>query len=266
MASMQGMAVFINGGSLTSISPPAKQPHRRRNFPAKCSGGRQTLFNRISPVYDSLNDLLSLGQHRAWKRMTVSWSGAKQGDRVLDICCGSGDLTFYVSEKVGANGQVIGLDFSGELLSIALSRQQQKLNPCYKNIEWLEGNALDLPFPEASFDAVTIGYGLRNVLDRERALKEIFRVLKPGCKASILDFNRSTHPLTALFQDWTLDNVVVPVATGYGVADEYKYLKSSIQGFLTGKEQEQLALAAGFSDAKFYEFAFGLMGNLVATH
>ncbi|KAL9246481.1 hypothetical protein vseg_020011 [Gypsophila vaccaria] len=265
---IQAVTAFINGG-ITSAPPPSKPPHlrrRRHSFPATCSGDRRILFNRISPVYDYLNDVLSLGQHRVWKRMTVSWSGAKQGDRVLDICCGSGDLTFLVSEKVGAHGEVIGLDFSGELLSIASSRQQQKLNPCYRNIEWLEGNALDLPFPEASFDAITMGYGLRNVLDRERALKEIFRVLKPGCKASILDFNRSTHPVTGLIQDWALDNVVVPVATGFGVADEYKYLKSSIQGFLTGKEQEQLALTAGFSDAKFYEIAFGQMGNLVATH
>ncbi|KAH9627205.1 hypothetical protein KSS87_020751 [Heliosperma pusillum] len=111
-----------------------------------------------------------------------------------------------------------------------------------------------------------MGYGLRNVQDRKRALQEIFRVLKPGCRASILDFNKSTEPISSLVQEWALDNVVVPIATGYGLADEYKYLKSSIQGFLTGKEQEQMALMAGFSDAKFYEIGFGQMGNLVVTH
>lgn len=196
--------------------------------------------------------------------MAVSWSGAKKGDRVLDICCGSGDLAFLLSEKVGIDGQVIGLDFSRKQLLVASSKQEQRSNPCYKNIEWLEGDALNLPFPDGHFNAITLGYGLRNVVDRERALEEMFRVLRPGCKASILDFNKSMQPITTLFQEWMIDNVVVPAATYYGLAEEYKYLKSSIQEYLTGKELEQLALLAGFSDAKFYEIASGLMGNLVA--
>ncbi|XP_057541810.1 2-phytyl-1,4-beta-naphthoquinone methyltransferase, chloroplastic isoform X3 [Amaranthus tricolor] len=224
--------------------------------------------------------------------MAVSWSGAKGGDTVLDICCGSGDLAFLLSEKVGVDGQVLGLDFSREQLLIASSRQQERSSACYKNIEWLQGDALNLPFPNDTFDAITMGYGLRNVTDKERAVQEIFRVLKPGCKVSILDFNKSNQPVTGLIQvvaldavindanrrkeisrnifiiiiqEWMIDNVVVPAATVYGLADEYKYLKSSIQEFLTGKELEQLALAIGFSDAKFYEIAGGLMGNLVAT-
>ncbi|XP_057541809.1 2-phytyl-1,4-beta-naphthoquinone methyltransferase, chloroplastic isoform X2 [Amaranthus tricolor] len=238
---------------------------RGRDFKIRCSNERQALFNRIAPVYDNLNDLLSLGQHRVWKRMAVSWSGAKGGDTVLDICCGSGDLAFLLSEKVGVDGQVLGLDFSREQLLIASSRQQERSSACYKNIEWLQGDALNLPFPNDTFDAITMGYGLRNVTDKERAVQEIFRVLKPGCKVSILDFNKSNQPVTGLIQEWMIDNVVVPAATVYGLADEYKYLKSSIQEFLTGKELEQLALAIGFSDAKFYEIAGGLMGNLVAT-
>ncbi|CAO2837982.1 unnamed protein product [Amaranthus hypochondriacus] len=248
----------------SSLSP-GNSFFRRRDFKVRCSEERQTLFNRIAPVYDNLNDLLSLGQHRVWKRMAVSWSGAKVGDNVLDICCGSGDLAFLLSEKVGVDGQVLGLDFSREQLLIASSRQQERSSACYKNIEWLQGDALNLPFPDDTFDAMTMGYGLRNVVDKERAIQEIFRVLKPGCKVSILDFNKSNQPIPGLIQEWMIDNVVVPVATVYGLADEYKYLKSSIQEFLTGKELEQLALSIGFSDAKFYEISGGLMGNLVAT-
>lgn len=251
--------------SSSSLSSPATSQFRRRRINFRCSGDRQALFSSIAPVYDNLNDLLSLGQHRVWKRMAVSWSGAKKGDKVLDICCGSGDLAFLLSEKVGIDGQVIGLDFSREQLLIASSKQEERSNPCYKNIEWLEGDALDLPFPNGHFDALTMGYGLRNVINRERAMEEIFRVLRPGCKASILDFNKSMQPVTTLLQEWMIDNVVVPAATRYGVAEEYKYLKRSIQEYLTGKELEQLALLAGFSDAKFYEIAGGLMGNLVAT-
>ncbi|KAH7510691.1 hypothetical protein FEM48_ZijujUnG0092300 [Ziziphus jujuba var. spinosa] len=217
-------------------------------------------------------------------------------DSVLDLCCGSGDLAFLLSEKVGSQGKVIGLDFSKELLSVASSRQKLLSKPCYENIEWVEGDALDLPFSDGYFDGITMGYGLRNVVDKRRAMQEIFRVLKEGSRVSILDFNKSNVPITALIQvlefksfdsllfhlEWTIDNVVVPVATNYGLADEYRYLKSSINEFLTGlwkdgtigdhkcyfctgKELERLTLEVGFSKARHYEISGGFMGNLVAT-
>ncbi|PHU24616.1 2-phytyl-1,4-beta-naphthoquinone methyltransferase, chloroplastic [Capsicum chinense] len=236
-----------------------------RNLKIRFSADRQALFNRIAPVYDNLNDLLSLGQHRIWKRMAVSWSGAKEGDDVLDICCGSGDLTFLLSERVGPHGKAAGLDFSNEQLLIASTRQKLRSKACYKNIKWMEGNALDLPFPDSSFDAVTIGYGLRNVVDRHRAMAEICRVLKPGSTVSVLDFNKSINPLSTTIQESMIDNIVVPVASGYGLENEYKYLKSSIKDFLTGNELEKLALEVGFSTAKHFEIGFGFMGNLLAT-
>ncbi|KAK6252507.1 hypothetical protein QUC31_014227 [Theobroma cacao] len=247
------------------FSAPHLPGSRFKRRLVRCAGERQELFNRIAPVYDNLNDLLSFGQHRIWKRMAVSWSGAKPGDSVLDLCCGSGDLTFLMSEKVGCYGKVTGLDFSKKQLSIAISRQYVLSKACYNNIEWVEGDALDLPFSNGNFDAMTMGYGLRNVVDRRKALQEMFRVLKPGSRVSILDFNKSTQPLTALFQEWMIDNVVVPTATVYGLAKEYKYLKASINEFLTGKELEKLALETGFSNARHYEIGGGLMGNLVAA-
>ncbi|KAL3352404.1 hypothetical protein AABB24_020434 [Solanum stoloniferum] len=128
----------------------------------------------------------------------------------------------------------------------------------------MEGNALDLPFPDSSFDVVTIGYGLRNVVDRHRAMAEICRVLKPGSTLSVLDFNKSINPLSTAVQELMIDNIVVPVASGYGLENEYKYLKSSIRDFLTGNELEKLALEVGFSTAKHFEIGFGFMGNLVA--
>ncbi|XP_011086605.1 2-phytyl-1,4-beta-naphthoquinone methyltransferase, chloroplastic [Sesamum indicum] len=227
---------------------------------------RQELFNRIAPVYDKLNDVFSLGMHRLWKRWSISWSGAKEGDKVLDVCCGSGDLSFLLSQKVGVNGKVIALDFSKEQLQVAASRQRErsKSNPCYKNIEWFQGDAVDLPFPDSTFDAATIGYGLRNVIDRKKALVQMHRVLKPGAKLSVLDFNKSTSQLISTIQDWALDHIVVPVASWYGLTSEYRYLKSSIKGYLTGAELEKLALEVGFSEAKHYEIAGGLMGNFVA--
>ncbi|KAL0558219.1 hypothetical protein IC582_006791 [Cucumis melo] len=235
-----------------------------RRRPIQCASDRQALFNRIAPVYDTLNDFLSLGQHRIWKRMAVSWSCAKPGDCVLDICCGSGDLAFLLSQKVGSTGKVTGLDFSWEQLSIASSRQRSLSKPCYENIGWVEGDALNLPFPDCSFDAITMGYGLRNVVDKRKALEEIFRVLKEGSKASILDFNKTTQPTVAAIQ-WMINNIVVPVASSYGLADDYRYLSKSIREFSTGKELEDLALEVGFSTSVHYELSGGLMGNLVAS-
>ncbi|KAF1874793.1 hypothetical protein Lal_00007407 [Lupinus albus] len=256
----------------------------------RSSNDRQALFSRIAPVYDNLNDLLSLGQHRIWKRMAVSWTGAKMGDRVLDVCCGSGDLAFLLSEKVGSDGKVIGLDFSKQQLLIASSRQHSKNH--FRNIEWIEGDALNLPFDDGWFDAITMGYGLRNVIDKHKAMQEIKRVLKAGSTVSILDFNKSNDSLTSSMtfyrtgapapsiiyawhclgleqnlqptNEWMIDNVVVPVASGYGLSEEYRYLKSSIREFLTGKELEKLALEVGFSTARHYEISGGLMGCLVA--
>ncbi|KAI9169526.1 hypothetical protein LWI28_013618 [Acer negundo] len=244
---------------------PFSSTSRFRYRPVRCTNERQALFNRIAPVYDNLNDVLSMGQHRIWKRMAVTWSGAKSGDNVLDLCCGSGDLAFLLSEKVWPAGKVTGLDFSEDQLSMASSRQDLLSKVCYRNIEWVEGDALDLPFSDCFFDGITMGYGLRNVVDRRKALQEMFRVLKPGSRISVLDFNKSTQPITATIQEWMINNVVVPVASGYGLAEEYEYLNSSIKEFLTGKEQEKLALEVGFSKAKHYEIAGGLMGNLVAT-
>ncbi|KAJ6800048.1 2-phytyl-1,4-beta-naphthoquinone methyltransferase, chloroplastic [Iris pallida] len=236
-----------------------------RNIQVRCSAERQALFSRIAPVYDNLNDLLSLGQHRTWKRMSVSWSGAKKGDRVLDLCCGSGDLAFLLSEKVGPDGEVIALDFSREQLSIASTRQDLFWKACYKNIEWVEGDALNVPFTDCYFDAITMGYGLRNVIDKQKSMQEIFRVLKPGSRVSILDFNKATSSAVSFIQGWAIDNMVVPVASLYGLSGEYEYLKVSIAEFLTGEELEKLATEVGFSNANHYEIGGGLMGNLVAT-
>ncbi|XP_020585768.1 2-phytyl-1,4-beta-naphthoquinone methyltransferase, chloroplastic isoform X1 [Phalaenopsis equestris] len=214
------------------------------------------------PTY--LNDLLSLGQHRIWKRMCVSWSGAKKGDVVLDLCCGSGDLTFLLSQKVGSSGEVSALDFSWKQLFVASTRRDLLWKACYKNIKWIEDDALCLPFEDSCFDAITVGFGLRNLIDKQRAMQEIFRVLKPGSKVSILDFNKTSSWINQ-FREWALDNVVVPAASIYGLSDEYKYIKSSVAEYLTGKELEKLAREVGFSDARHYEIAAGLMGNLVAT-
>ncbi|HIK13985.1 MAG TPA: bifunctional demethylmenaquinone methyltransferase/2-methoxy-6-polyprenyl-1,4-benzoquinol methylase UbiE [Leptolyngbyaceae cyanobacterium M33_DOE_097] len=214
------------------------------------------LFNRIAPVYDQLNRSLSLGQHKIWKLMTVKWSGAKPGDRCLDVCCGSGDIALLLAERVGQMGAVTGVDFAVEQLAIAGQR-----NPA---ITWVEGDALALPFADASFDAVTMGYGLRNVTDIPQALKELYRVLKPGATAAVLDFNHTQNPLVKAFQNWYLEAIVVSTATRFGMTDEYAYIAPSLERFPTGETQVNLAKQVGFSTVTHYPIAGGTMGVLVA--
>ncbi len=220
------------------------------------------LFDRIAPVYDELNNGLSLGQHRVWKRMALKWSEADAGDTCLDVCCGSGDLAQLLARQVGATGQVYGVDFSSALLAIADQRIKNQYPPL--PIRWVEANALDLPFADNYFDAATMGYGLRNVTDIPQCLSELYRVLKPGAKAAILDFHRPKQPLMRAFQQWYLDNAVVPAAERLGLTEEYAYIAPSLDRFPTGREQVNLAQKTGFA-ATHYPIAGGMMGVLVVS-
>jgi demethylphylloquinol methyltransferase len=220
----------------------------------------QALFDRIAPMYDRVNQDLSFGLHRIWKTMAVKWCQPEPGDLALDICCGSGDLTFLLAKPLGSTGKAIGLDFSPRLLEIA---RQRALDRPEVNLHWIEGDALDLPFAENTFDCATMGYGLRNVVDISRCLSEVHRILKPGARIAILDFHRSDNEIARLFSRWYLDTIVVPTANRYGVSDEYAYISPSIDRFPTGQEQVQLGLEAGFRRAIHYPIAGGIMGVLV---
>ncbi|MDJ0693067.1 bifunctional demethylmenaquinone methyltransferase/2-methoxy-6-polyprenyl-1,4-benzoquinol methylase UbiE [Mastigocoleus sp. MO_188.B34] len=220
-----------------------------------------SIFDRIAPVYDQLNDWLSLGQHRIWKEMTVKWSRASRGNTCLDLCCGSGDLAFRLARRVGKSGKVYAVDFSAQLLGIAKQRYQSQYPQ--PSITWIEADVLDLPFEDNQFDAATMGYGLRNVKDISLCLKEIYRVLKPGGTAAILDFHRPQSPLMRSFQEWYLNNIVVNVATNMNLKEEYAYISPSLDCFPIGSEQVNLSLQVGFEQAVHYPIANGVMGVLV---
>jgi demethylphylloquinol methyltransferase len=224
----------------------------------------QAIFNRIAPVYDQLNNDLSLGIHWVWKQMAVAWSGAKPGDTCLDICCGSGDITQLMAKQVGTAGTVLGADFAPAQLEHA-AEKIASIYPPLDWIEWIEADALNLPFIDNYFDAATMGYGLRNIIDIPRCLEELHRVLKADAKVAILDFHRPSSKLIRRFQQWYLDAVVVPKATRLGMTDEYAYLNPSLDRFPNGTEQVKLGLAAGFSHATHYQIASGMMGVLVLT-
>eukprot|EP00850_Spirogloea_muscicola_P003491 SM000014S00279 [mRNA] locus=s14:458612:460544:+ [translate_table: standard] len=231
----------------------------------------------------TLNDWLSLGLHRVWKRMAVNWSCARAGDTVLDICCGSGDLAFLLARKVGREGKrkardslhlieqeeqqisVHMLELYSDTLWQPENRDKGFLNQKSGLFRWVQGDALAMPFEDESIDAATMAYGLRNVTDILQALQEVLRVLKSGGKAAILDFNHSSDTFTNSFQAYMLDNVVVPVAQQFGLEEEYKYLRPSIERFPQGPQLVKLAKQAGFASAVHHEIAGGLMGILLVS-
>lgn len=223
----------------------------------------RNIFDRIAPVYDQLNDCLSLGQHRIWKEMTVKWSQAKSGDTCVDLCCGSGDLAFRLARRVKTSGKVYGVDFSPAQLEIAKKRSQTHYPYCA--IAFLQADVLNLPFEDNQFDAATMGYGLRNVKDIPQCLKELHRVLKKGAKAAILDFHRPADSMLRTFQQWYLDCLVVPIASRMGFKEEYAYISPSLDRFPTGKQQVEIALQVGFATATHYPIANGMMGVLVVS-
>lgn len=223
----------------------------------------QQIFDRIAPVYDRFNDLLSLGQHRIWKKMALRWCEPKQGEKWLDLCCGSGDMTALLAQRVAPTGQAIGVDFSKELLAIAAEKARQYSSNIQKSITWQEGNVLSLPFAESKFDGATLAYGLRNVTNIPQCLLELHRVLKEGARVAILDFHRPNDLLMQVFQDFYLDRIVVPLADRFDMTEEYAYIAPSLARFPIGSEQVKLAKAAGFNQAKHYAIANGMMGILV---
>ena len=219
------------------------------------------LFDRIAPAYDNLNDLLSLGLHRLWKRQAVAWLHLKPGDRLLDLCCGTGDLALVLAEKVRPGGLVLGIDAAAAPLERA--RRRARAQP-WLPLEFRQGDAAATGLADGWADGAVMAYGLRNLPDPAVGLQELLRVLRAGARAAVLDFNRPADASggTAVFQRFYLRRLVVPLAQRAGLEDQYAYLERSLERFPTGSLQEELALAAGFRQARHRLLAGGQMGLL----
>ena len=219
------------------------------------------LFDRIAPAYDRLNDLLSLGLHRIWKRQAVAWLHPLPGQCLLDLCCGTGDLALVLAEKVRPAGLVLGIDAAVAPLDRA---RQRALAQPWLPVEFRQGDASATGLADASADGAVMAYGLRNLPDPAAGLQELRRLLRPGGRAAVLDFNRPVDPrgATAAFQRLYLRRLVVPLARKAGLEDQYAYLERSLERFPTGEEQEALALTSGFSSARHRLLAGGQMGLL----
>jgi demethylmenaquinone methyltransferase/2-methoxy-6-polyprenyl-1,4-benzoquinol methylase len=224
------------------------------------------LFEAIAPRYDLLNDLLSFGLHRFWKRQATAWLKPAPGHRLLDLCCGTGDLALVLAERVRPGGAVLGLDVAEAPLAEARRRAADRP---WLPLSFRRADALATGLRDGWADGAAMAYGLRNLADPAAGLRELHRLLRPGGRAAVLDFNRPEGSpgvvaprQVAAFQRLYLRQLVVPAARAFGLPEHYAYLEASLRQFPTGPEQEALARSAGFRGVRHRPLAAGLMGLL----
>ena len=210
----------------------------------------QGMFDRIAGRYNLMNRLMTAGLDRRWRAVTVE-QAVRPGDRVLDACCGTGDLAL-AARRAGA-GEVVGLDFSGRMLERARAKAPQ--------LEWVQGDVLALPFADASFDAATVGFGVRNVEDLEAGLRELRRVLRPGGRLAILEITTPRGPLAPFYRLW-FDRVIPLLGRVLPGGAAYTYLPASVRRFPAPEALADLLARGGFAAVRFRLFA----GGIVALH
>jgi demethylmenaquinone methyltransferase / 2-methoxy-6-polyprenyl-1,4-benzoquinol methylase len=210
----------------------------------------RTMFDRIAPVYDVMNRVMTAGLDVRWRRLAAA-SAVRGGDRVLDAACGTGDLAI-ADLKAGA-GNVTGLDFSAKMLERARVKSTA--------IEWLQGDMLALPFADETFDAATVGFGVRNVENLELGLSELRRVLRPGGRLAILEITQPRGALRPFYSLW-FDRVVPLLGKVLPGGDAYTYLPASVKRFPTAERLADMLREAGFTDVRFKLMG----GSIVALH
>ena len=209
----------------------------------------RTMFDRIAPVYDAMNRVMTAGLDRRWRRVTVE-AVVRPGDRVLDACCGTGDLAIAA---LGRGANVVGLDFSEAMLERARKKSAA--------VEWVAGDVLALPFEDAAFDAVTVGFGVRNVADLPLALRELRRMLPTGGRLAILEITQPRGALKPFFELW-FDRIVPLLGKVLPGGNAYTYLPASVKRFPPAEGLVQLLEEAGFERVEFRLLA----GSIVAVH
>ena len=219
------------------------------------------VFHSVAAKYDVMNDLMSFGIHRIWKRFTIDCSGVRRGQRVLDLAGGTGDLAAKFSRMVGEQGQVVLADINDSMLK--MGREKLRDRGIIGNISYVQANAEALPFPDNYFDCITISFGLRNVTDKDKALRSMFRVLKPGGRLLVLEFSKPLRaPLSKAYDAYSFH--VLPKIGELVVKDpeSYRYLAESIRMHPDQETLKGMMGAAGFDNVTY----FNLTGGIVALH
>lgn len=219
------------------------------------------VFHSVASKYDIMNDLMSMGIHRLWKRFTIELSGVRKGHTVLDLAGGTGDLTMKFSDIVGPEGTVVLADINESMLKVGRDRLMDKGYAA--NIEIVQANAEELPFPDNHFNCVSIAFGLRNVTDKDKALRSITRVLKPGGKLLILEFSKPNNPM--LSKAYDLYSFTALPAMGKliaGDSESYKYLAESIRMHPDQETLKGMMENAGLVNCRYHN----MTGGIVALH
>jgi demethylmenaquinone methyltransferase/2-methoxy-6-polyprenyl-1,4-benzoquinol methylase len=216
------------------------------------------MFDRIAGVYDLMNSAMTAGLHHQWRQRAVDRAEVGPGSDALDVCCGTGDLALELRRRIGPDGRVVGSDFSEPMLELARQKSGDQGLP----VEFGWADALDLPYGDASFDAVTIGFGARNLADLERGISEMTRVLRPGGRLVILEITRPhRQPLAGFYSLW-FDRVVPVLGTLAGDPDAYSYLPDSVRTFPDPERLAAMLDAAGLSEIRWLL----LGGGIIAIH
>jgi demethylmenaquinone methyltransferase / 2-methoxy-6-polyprenyl-1,4-benzoquinol methylase len=219
------------------------------------------VFDSVAEHYDIMNDLMSLGIHRIWKRIAVQLSNVRKGEQVLDLAGGTGDLTTLFEQRVGEEGNVVLADINAQMLRTGRNRLIDR--GLVGNVQYTQVNAECLPFADNSFDCVCIAFGLRNVTDKDAALRSMYRVLKPGGRAIVLEFSHPIDPITEKVYDFYSFNLLPKI--GKWVAkdeDSYRYLAESIRMHPKQDELKAMMEAAGFERCEYFNMTQGI----VAVH
>ena len=215
------------------------------------------MFDRIAGRYDLMNTVMSAGMHHRWRSRAVELARLRAGGSALDVCCGTGDLALALAERVGPEGRVVGLDFSAPMLDLAKAKPQAGAP-----VTWVQGNALELPFDDGEFDAATVGFGARNVVDLERGIAEMARVVRPGGRVVVLEITTPRRPPLKWFYAVWFDRIVPLLGTLAGDRDAYTYLPSSVRRFPPAEDLAALMHGAGLDEVRYVILA----GGIIAIH
>jgi demethylmenaquinone methyltransferase/2-methoxy-6-polyprenyl-1,4-benzoquinol methylase len=219
------------------------------------------VFHSVAAKYDIMNDVMSFGIHRLWKRFAIDCSGVRPGQKVLDLAGGTGDLTAKFSRIVGNSGQVVLADINDSMLKVG--RDKLRDLGVVSNVEYVQANAQALPFADNTFDLITIAFGLRNVTDKDEALRSMYRVLKPGGRLLVLEFSKPSNELLTKAYDIYSFNLLPKI--GKFIADDsesYQYLAESIRMHPDQETLKAMMDSAGFEQTQYYN----LTGGIVALH
>jgi demethylmenaquinone methyltransferase/2-methoxy-6-polyprenyl-1,4-benzoquinol methylase len=223
------------------------------------AGQVNRMFDRVAGRYDALNSVMTAGLHHRWRERAAERAGLSPGDSALDVCCGTGDLALELTKRVSPGGHVVGCDFSEPMLDLAREKAAERTAAGVR-FEWAD--ALELPYDGERFDAVTVGFGVRNLADLDRGLREMARVLKPGGRAVVLEITQPARPPLSLFFSLWFDRVVPLLGSLSSNPEAYSYLPESVRSFPGPR-----GLAAKMDDAGFKAIRYTVLaGGIIAIH